>query len=60
MSRVPMDIGFELSNLCNLHCTHCIRGSHQPVLEHLDFSLRPAEGPVENVVIESIDHPTEN
>jgi MoaA/NifB/PqqE/SkfB family radical SAM enzyme len=34
-----MDIGFELSNLCNLHCTHCIRGSHQSVLEHLDLTL---------------------
>ncbi|MBC7790865.1 MAG: radical SAM protein [Anaerolineae bacterium] len=35
----PLNIGFELSNLCNLHCTHCIRGSHQKTLEHLDLSL---------------------
>ena len=35
----PLDLGFELSNLCNLHCTHCIRGSHQERLEHLDLSL---------------------
>ena len=34
-----MDIGFELSNLCNLHCTHCIRGSHQETIENLDFEL---------------------
>ena len=34
-----MDIGFELSNLCNLHCTHCIRGSHQARVEHLDLPL---------------------
>ena len=34
-----MDIGFELSNLCNLHCTHCIRGSHQATLEHIDLDL---------------------
>lgn len=34
-----LDLGFELSNLCNLHCTHCIRGSHQEHLEHLDLSL---------------------
>ena len=34
-----MDIGFELSNLCNLHCTHCIRGSHQATIEHLDLAL---------------------
>ncbi len=34
-----MDIGFELSNLCNLHCTHCIRGSHQPAIEQLDLAL---------------------
>ena len=38
-SRIPLDLGFELSNLCNLHCTHCIRGSHQPTLEHLDLTL---------------------
>ena len=34
-----MDLGFELSNLCNLHCTHCIRGSHQASIDHLDLSL---------------------
>jgi len=34
-----LTIGFELSNLCNLHCTHCIRGSHQERIEHLDLSL---------------------
>lgn len=34
-----MDIGFELSNLCNLHCTHCIRGSHQERIENLDLTL---------------------
>ena len=34
-----IDIGFELSNLCNLHCTHCIRGSHQPHIDRLDFPL---------------------
>jgi MoaA/NifB/PqqE/SkfB family radical SAM enzyme len=34
-----VDLGFELSNLCNLHCTHCIRGSHQATLEHLDLAL---------------------
>jgi len=39
MPNRPLDIGFELSNLCNLHCTHCIRGSHQERLEHLDLSL---------------------
>src|SRR5687768_16324486 len=37
--RRALDIGFELTNLCNLHCTHCIRGSHQQHLEHLDLSL---------------------
>jgi MoaA/NifB/PqqE/SkfB family radical SAM enzyme len=37
--RRALDIGFELTNLCNLHCTHCIRGSHQEHLEHLDLSL---------------------
>jgi len=36
---LPVDIGFELSNLCNLHCTHCIRGSHQKAIEHLDLPL---------------------
>jgi len=34
-----LDIGFELTNLCNLHCTHCIRGSHQERIEHLDLAL---------------------
>ena len=34
-----MIIGFELSNLCNLHCTHCIRGSHQEHIESLDLTL---------------------
>src|SRR5688500_1168210 len=37
--RRPLTIGFELSNLCNLHCTHCIRGSHQETIEHLDLDL---------------------
>jgi MoaA/NifB/PqqE/SkfB family radical SAM enzyme len=36
---LPMDLGFELSNLCNLHCTHCIRGSHQATIEQLDLAL---------------------
>ena len=31
----PLDVGFELSNLCNLHCNHCIRGSHQSSIESL-------------------------
>ena len=31
----PLDVGFELSNLCNLHCNHCIRGSHQTTVESL-------------------------
>jgi MoaA/NifB/PqqE/SkfB family radical SAM enzyme len=35
----PLDLGFELSNLCNLHCTHCIRGSHQPRIERLELAL---------------------
>ena len=39
MTARPLDIGFELSNLCNLHCTHCIRGSHQERIEHLDLGL---------------------
>ncbi len=39
MSREPLDLGFELSNLCNLHCTHCIRGSQQSQLDHLDLTL---------------------
>jgi MoaA/NifB/PqqE/SkfB family radical SAM enzyme len=34
-----VDIGFELSNLCNLHCTHCIRGSHQKTIEQIDLAL---------------------
>ena len=34
-----LDIGIELSNLCNLHCTHCIRGSHQERIDHLDLAL---------------------
>jgi MoaA/NifB/PqqE/SkfB family radical SAM enzyme len=34
-----LTIGFELSNLCNLHCTHCIRGPHQPAIEQLDLEL---------------------
>ena len=34
-----LDLGFELTNLCNLHCTHCIRGSHQERLDHLDLAL---------------------
>jgi MoaA/NifB/PqqE/SkfB family radical SAM enzyme len=34
-----MDLGFELSNLCNLHCAHCIRGSHQAAIEQLDLAL---------------------
>jgi MoaA/NifB/PqqE/SkfB family radical SAM enzyme len=36
---LPVDIGFELSNLCNLHCTHCIRGSHQATIAQLDLEL---------------------
>ena len=35
----PVDIGFELSNLCNLHCTHCIRGSHQTSIDQIDLDL---------------------
>ena len=35
----PLTLAFELSNLCNLHCTHCIRGSHQAHVEHLDLTL---------------------
>jgi MoaA/NifB/PqqE/SkfB family radical SAM enzyme len=34
-----VDIGFELSNLCNLRCTHCIRGSRQASIDHLDLPL---------------------
>ena len=34
-----LTLAFELSNLCNLHCTHCIRGSHQAHVEHLDITL---------------------
>ena len=32
-----LDLGFELTNLCNLHCTHCIRGSHQAEIDRLDL-----------------------
>jgi MoaA/NifB/PqqE/SkfB family radical SAM enzyme len=35
----PLSLAFELSNLCNLHCTHCIRGSHQERVDHLDLGL---------------------
>lgn len=35
----PLTLAFELSNLCNLHCTHCIRGSQQQRIEHLDLAL---------------------
>ncbi len=34
-----IDLGFELSNLCNLHCTHCIRGSHQTQIDTLTASF---------------------
>jgi MoaA/NifB/PqqE/SkfB family radical SAM enzyme len=34
-----MNLVFELSNLCNLHCTHCIRGSHQEHIDRLDLAL---------------------
>lgn len=37
--KPPLTVAFELSNLCNLHCTHCIRGSHQETIEHLDLAL---------------------
>ena len=37
--RRPLTLAFELSNLCNLHCTHCIRGSHQEKIDHLDLAL---------------------
>jgi MoaA/NifB/PqqE/SkfB family radical SAM enzyme len=33
----PLDLGFELTNLCNLHCNHCIRGSHQERIDRLDM-----------------------
>lgn len=39
MPRRAFDIGFELTNLCNLHCTHCIRGSHQSVIDRLELAL---------------------
>jgi MoaA/NifB/PqqE/SkfB family radical SAM enzyme len=39
MTPRALTIGFELSNLCNLHCTHCIRGSQQDRIEHLDLRL---------------------
>jgi MoaA/NifB/PqqE/SkfB family radical SAM enzyme len=38
-TRQPLSLAFELSNLCNLHCTHCIRGSHQERVDHLDLAL---------------------
>jgi len=34
-----LDLGVELSNVCNLHCNHCIRGPHQSQLDHLDLAL---------------------
>ena len=37
--RRPLSLAFELSNLCNLHCTHCIRGSHQEQIDQLDLAL---------------------
>ncbi len=33
----PLDLGLELTNLCNLHCTHCIRGSHQSTIDRLEL-----------------------
>ena len=39
MTKRPLTLAFELSNLCNLHCTHCIRGSHQERVDHLDLAL---------------------
>ena len=39
MTKRPINLVFELSNLCNLHCTHCIRGSHQGHIDHLDLAL---------------------
>jgi MoaA/NifB/PqqE/SkfB family radical SAM enzyme len=33
----PLDLGFELTNLCNLHCNHCIRGSHQDRIDRLEM-----------------------
>ena len=33
----PLDLGFELTNLCNLHCNHCIRGSHQDRIDRLQM-----------------------
>jgi MoaA/NifB/PqqE/SkfB family radical SAM enzyme len=35
----PIDIGFELTNLCNLHCTHCIRGPHQAHIDELELDF---------------------
>lgn len=32
-----MDLGFELTNFCNLHCNHCIRGPFQEEVEELDL-----------------------
>lgn len=34
-----LDLGIELSNVCNLHCNHCIRGPHQRDLQHLDLAV---------------------
>ena len=39
IERRPLTLAFELSNLCNLHCIHCIRGSQQKTIEHLDLAL---------------------
>lgn len=39
MTKRPINLVFELSNLCNLHCTHCIRGSHQEHIDRLDLAL---------------------
>lgn len=39
MTTRALTLAFELSNLCNLHCTHCIRGSHQERVDHLDMTL---------------------
>jgi MoaA/NifB/PqqE/SkfB family radical SAM enzyme len=38
-SASTLDLGVELSNVCNLHCGHCIRGSRQAIVEHLDLAL---------------------
>ena len=34
-----LDLGIELSNVCNLHCNHCIRGPNQTQLDYLDLTL---------------------